>query len=255
MHGVIFRYNLDLRLPLGGNMDHTRGALGPREKDSRDITPMRAEEFAFAAHVLHIIGFLQCGGFLLDQGRRVLSLNAIAAKCLGKGLVLSRNRLVATDRESNARLEGALEVAMNLTETASIPATWLEVHRATSVPLLIRILRLQESVRPALNGANVLLVAFDPEIRQAPPADMLKRMFALTEAEADVAIGIACGRRVAEIAVDRGVKVETVRSHSKTVFAKTRTRGQAELAALMARLTFFAPHRSPGNGPLNALRD
>ncbi len=81
------------------------------------------------------------------------------------------------------------------------------------------------------------------------------RMFALTRAEAEVAIGIACGRRVAEIAVDRGVKVETVRTHSKTVFGKTRTRGQAELAALLARLAFLAPQPEAGMGKTNALRD
>jgi DNA-binding CsgD family transcriptional regulator len=236
-------------------MRHVREGAGLREQDLRDVTRMRTEKFAFAAHVLHIIGFLQCGGFLLDPRRHLLSLNPIATDFLGNGLVLRGNCLVAMDRESDARLQSSIELALNLTESASVPATWLEVHRAASVPILIRILRLEESAGPALNGASLLLVAFDPEIRPAPPADLLTRMFALTRAEADVAIGLAYGRRVAEIAADRGVKIETVRTQSKTVFAKTRTRGQAELTALLTRLAFLVPHREAGVGQANALRD
>ena len=83
-----------------------------------------------------------------------------------------------------------------------------------------------------MDSARLLLVSYHPESCQVPPADMLSHMFGLTPADASVAIGIVGGRQLAEIAADRGVKTGTVRVHSKTVFAKTRTRGQAELAAL-----------------------
>jgi DNA-binding CsgD family transcriptional regulator len=216
---------------------------------------MQSEKFAMAAHVLNIIEWLQCRGFLLDPRRRVLCLNPIAAECLGDGLILRGNRLVAIDRESDAQLERSVELALSPTETREGSATWLEIRRTASVPLLIRILRLGESVRPSLNRASLLLVAFDPEIRQAPPADMLMRIFALTPAEAEVAIRIACGKRVAEIAADRSVKVETVRTHSKMVFAKTRTHSQAELAALLSRLAFLVPYRKAGIAQAIALTD
>jgi len=222
-------------------MSGGRRGVGLREQDWRNVSRMRTEKFAFAAYVLNIIGLLQYGGLLLDPRGRVLSLNPIAAHSLGDGLTLRRNRLVATERESNSRLQSSIEQALNLTGSSDAPATWLELHRAAGTPLLLRLLWLQESIRPALNGASLLLVTFDPEIRQAPPADMLGRMFALTRAEAEVAIGIGSGKRVAEIAANRAVKVETVRTHSKTVFAKTRTRGQAELAALLARLAVVNP--------------
>jgi DNA-binding CsgD family transcriptional regulator len=226
------------------------------KQDFPDVARIRTERFAVAAHVLHIIGFVQCGGFLLDPMRRVLFLNRIAADCLGNGLILRGNLLAATDRESNARLQSAIELALNLTESANRqPTTWLEVHREVGAALLIRILRLQDCIRPVLNGAGLLLVAFDPEIRQAPGVDMLKQMFALTPTEAEVAIGIANGRRFAEIAADRRVKVETVRTYSKMVFAKTRTRGQAELAALLTRLAFAVPPGEAGVEQASALTD
>jgi DNA-binding CsgD family transcriptional regulator len=219
---------------------------------SREITRMRAQKFAVAACVLNIMGFLRCGGFLLDCKRRVLFLNPIAADYLGNGLTLRRDCLAATDRESDARLQRLIERALNLTDDADALSASIEVHRTANLPLLVRMLRLEENVRPALNWASLLLIAFDPEIRRAPPADMLARMFALTPAEAGVAIGIVGGRHLAEIAADRGVTTETVRAHSKTLFSKTRTRGQAELAALLTRLAFLVAHHEAGIGQANA---
>jgi len=152
-------------------------------------------------------------------------------------------------------LQAAVGRAMDLTEGAGVPAAWLEVHRAPSVPLLIHILRLKESVQAALNGARLLLVVVDPQSPQTLPADVLTRAFALTQAEAEVAIAIAHGRRIAQIAADRSVAVATVRTHAKMALAKTRTRSQAELAVLLTRLAFTAPHGEAGVSQANTLRD
>jgi DNA-binding CsgD family transcriptional regulator len=118
------------------------------------------------------------------------------------------------------------------------------LRRNLRLPLLVRVLRLGEGGHPALHSAGLLLVARDPELRQVPPVNMLSETFGLTDTEAGVALGIASGRQLAEIAADRGVKIETIRVHSKRVFGKTQTRGQAELAALLTRLAFLTSQRS-----------
>ncbi len=69
----------------------------------------------------------------------------------------------------------------------------------------------------------------------------MTQAFGLTEAEADVAIGIVSGKSLAEIAAERGIKIGIVRARSKTVFAKTQTRGQAELTGVLTRLAFVVP--------------
>ena len=43
------------------------------------------------------------------------------------------------------------------------------------------------------------------------------------------------------IAADRGIKIGTVRAHTKTVFSKTQTRDQAELTGLLTRRSFVVP--------------
>lgn len=46
---------------------------------------------------------------------------------------------------------------------------------------------------------------------------------------------------MAEIAAGRDIKIGTVRAHLKAVFSKTGTRGQVELAALLARVAALIP--------------
>jgi DNA-binding CsgD family transcriptional regulator len=217
-------------------MTRTSAEAGPHECDTHDAVRMPAAKFAVAAHLLHIVALFQCGGFLLDPGGNVLSLNRIAEASLGNGLIVRGNRLMASDRASDARFKSVVELVSNVNGSAEAPATSVEIQRAGRLPLLAYLLRLDVGVRPAVNGASLLLITFDPEIRHAPATDMLTRLFDLTATEAEVAVGIGGGKRLDSIAAERGSKVDTVRVHSKKVFAKTRTRGQVELAALLARL-------------------
>jgi len=51
------------------------------------------------------------------------------------------------------------------------------------------------------------------------------------------------------IAADRGIEIGTVRAHTKTVFSKTRTRGQAELTGPLTRLAFVVPRTESNVAP------
>ena len=187
-----------------------------------------------------------CGGFLLDGEQQFLFLNPTGVDCLGDGLMMRGKRVAATDRESDVRLQSLIGAALNSTDvTCGSTSVW--VRRDSKLPLTVHIVRFGEEVRPALKGASLLLVAFDPERCKPPPPDMLTDVFGLTPAEANVAVGIVEGRHLADIAADRGVKTGTVRAYSKTAFAKTGTRGQAELAVLLTRLAYLtmAPKQKP----------
>jgi DNA-binding CsgD family transcriptional regulator len=202
---------------------------------------MRPEGFAVSACILQVVESLGCGGFLLDRERQVLSLSPTGVDCLAEGLAIKGKRVAAKDRDSDLRLQTLIGAALNSSDSAYGSAS-LMVRRHARLPLSVRIVRLEDQAQVALEGASLLLVAFDPE-RCQPPPDMLIDVFGLTPAEASVAIGIAAGRQLAEIAADRGVKIGTVRAYSKIVFGKTGTRGQAELAALLTRMAFLAPRR------------
>jgi DNA-binding CsgD family transcriptional regulator len=106
------------------------------------------------------------------------------------------------------------------------------------LPLVIRAVSPNQGALWAPGSASLLLLAFDPEPSREPPREILMEAFGLTRAEADVAIGIASGKMLAEIAAKRAVTIEAVRLHSKRVFSKTHTRGQPELAGLLTRIAF-----------------
>ena len=95
-----------------------------------DVTRMKAEESAVAMRVLHIVTIFQCGGFLLRPSRHILFLNSIAVNSLGNGLMVRENRLVATHRASDARLQSSIELMLGLTESVTVATTSLKIHRA-----------------------------------------------------------------------------------------------------------------------------
>ena len=61
------------------------------------------------------------------------------------------------------------------------------------------------------------------------------RLFGLTPKETEVACALRAGKSTRHIATDLCISFETVRSHMRSLFAKTDTHSQTELVALMAR--------------------
>jgi DNA-binding CsgD family transcriptional regulator len=75
----------------------------------------------------------------------------------------------------------------------------------------------------------------DPDRVDTPPVESLKRAFNLTNREAQMAIAIAHGHGLQAAANTMGIAVTTAKSQLQQAFAKTGTRHQAELAALVQR--------------------
>jgi DNA-binding CsgD family transcriptional regulator len=69
--------------------------------------------------------------------------------------------------------------------------------------------------------------------QRLPEEVVLSSLFKLTPAEARIAIGIARGEPLADIAGSHGITVQTARTQLKSVFSKTHTNRQAQLAILL----------------------
>lgn len=94
----------------------------------------------------------------------------------------------------------------------------------------------------AFSGARPLVASAVPtEIayaRAAPEggatrATALERLHGLSPQEARLAVALANGHSLAEAAAALGLTLETGRNYSKRIFAKTHTRGQADLVRLV----------------------
>ena len=79
--------------------------------------------------------------------------------------------------------------------------------------------------------------AVDPTEPPQPSADMLQRLLGLTAAEVRLALEIMRGLRLGEAAKAFGIEMPVARSQMVSIFAKTGTRHQSELIALLSRLT------------------
>jgi DNA-binding CsgD family transcriptional regulator len=68
---------------------------------------------------------------------------------------------------------------------------------------------------------------------RADRCDQLTALFRLTPSEARLAVALTEGKSLAEAATELGLTVETARNYSKKIYAKTATRGQADLVRLI----------------------
>lgn len=132
-----------------------------------------------------------------------------------------------TDPEGEAVLVPALESVL---EGVGGTERWLR-GKAFGLPnVLCRCSR-----HPSPTGkeplAMILLVAMDEE--WAPRSDALRVLFGLTPAELRIAEAISSGLTVREIAERYGLAHATVRTHLRSIYAKTGTRRQPELVRVV----------------------
>lgn len=85
------------------------------------------------------------------------------------------------------------------------------------------------------------VVVLSPEPRTLPVGRMLCDLFRLTAAEARVAVELACGASLAELAKVRGVRQSTLRSQLKAILEKTDSRRQSDVVRLVLLLAQTAP--------------
>jgi DNA-binding CsgD family transcriptional regulator len=82
-----------------------------------------------------------------------------------------------------------------------------------------------------------IVVLLDREHRSGPNPQTLQRMFGLTSAETHLALRLARGDAPLEIARSWRLSRTTIRSQLASLFAKTETKRQAELVALLGRIS------------------
>ncbi len=182
-------------------------------------------------HLLDTLERMGCGGVLLDAGGTVVKASSRAAKLLEQEIGAPDPRLTAADwtraaiKKLVARGENRFSIGPG--------QYWVVIPRYESRPLIIHSIPLAEAPE---SGPNTVLVLIDLADTAQPAPTPLERIFGLTKAEARLAIQFAGGRSPAEIGKQSGLSMGTVRSHLAAVFAKTQTKRQGELVALLARI-------------------
>lgn len=102
-----------------------------------------------------------------------------------------------------------------------------------------RLYRMTVAAAPGLDPPPDTIVFVEPEdapglaTPAAPAAAVADRTAALSQAERDIVVKLRAGMKLREIAAQRGVSYETVRTQVKRALTKTGARGQAHLVGLL----------------------
>lgn len=179
-----------------------------------------------------LLGGLDFGWLLLDGEGRLLDHDATVGGLLEQGHALAR----AADgrlRLPYPAAEGLLQKLLARPDRVGTGPTaeWIEIApRPTQIRFLSAAgLPVQQSL-PAV----ALIGVVRPVVpRQEVPPGPIADLFSLSGKEAALASQIAAGVPIAEAAEVLGLTLETARNYSKRLYAKTSSRGQADLASVI----------------------
>jgi len=209
-----------------------------------ELTTARHERAALA----EVIDRLPVGVLLVDaEGRAVLS-NRSAEQILElrDGFRLERGRPCASESRESRQLH-ALIAAATQVGAAQKGAGVMSVSRPSgrrSFSVWVGSL-LALAPENGSDEATAILFVADPEGGEVSTNQVLRNLYQLTRAEAELVRLIAGGSSLEEVAAARNVTMNTVRSQLKQVFCKTDTSRQGELVHLV--LTGIAAIRTSDN--------
>ena len=179
------------------------------------------------------------GLIVVDPAGRVRFSNAQAAALLAKGDTLFRSSggMLATSRHGREGLRRLLRCTLEdaAADAAAVPRV-VPLPRPGHLPLIAIALPISGSRRHTDFELGAVIVLRDPEQVHFPPKPMVREMFGLTNAEADVALAIGGGSVLKEIARLRSCSVNTVRTLTGRVLEKTGCRRQADVVRLLGAL-------------------
>jgi len=180
--------------------------------------------------------------FLLDNRKHVVFCNraAEALQSNGDGVRFSAQRISLARREDESKLQSLIERA--LSRSGSQHGGTMRAQRPSGkqpfgifVSPLAREYPTLSMFRPV-----VCVIVSDPDRRPSLPIQRLQESFALTEAEARLAVLLANGEDLRRAAEQLKITYGTARTRLAQIFQKTDTRRQTELVRLMLT-TSLAP--------------
>ncbi len=215
------------------------GALIPHVKQAVALSEHLARVDLINRIAFEALDGICMGILLVDDDARLVHANATARRIIdmGDGLSLHNGALALQARDENAALRRAIWEAIAEARAGRIaPGQALAITRlspAEPFPALVATLwgnHLRYGLGRLDRPLAVVFVTI-PEEPQEAPAELLRRLFGLTLAEARLCERLVLGRTVEEAAKELGIVTDTARVHLKRIFEKTGVGRQAELIA------------------------
>jgi DNA-binding CsgD family transcriptional regulator len=181
--------------------------------------------------LLQILDDLLLAVFLLTPQLQVVEKNAAASELVAQndGVGIHNGRLRLSCGSGQNELGGIVTELMRGGDEARLCSWSMVIGRTNGPPLHL-------CARIVRQGGDPLIVlyAIDPLQQMAVDSELLRSAYRLTRAEVRIATELANGHSVESMAELLGISVHTVRTHLKSLFAKTGTSRQGELIRLVS---------------------
>ena len=218
---------------LNGLVPHLQQAV--RTQDKLAALADRAVELAGALEVV------RRGVIIVAGEHRVINLNSAAERIVRAedGLCMRSGRIAATSMRADQELRRAIHNALAAECSTVRAGESLTCARLSGKrPYVIHVLpshRRDVDEPPRQQMALVLII--DPEEEPECAIALLRRLYRLTEGEAEVALHLMHGADLKQISESLSISSATVRTHLQHVFDKTDTHRQAQLVRLLLTLS------------------
>jgi len=192
----------------------------------------RQRRAAFAAlnHIAPALAVLEGSGHVVYHNEKMRMLAREGDVSIHNGRVHAtspqiRARILTAVRECH---QAVLNGRPHLSRAIAVPRS----SERSPLAVLVGSTRGEEGDEETVSPLVVLL-ATDPDARPEIQRSALSELYGMTGAEADVAGMLAEGFSPDEIAHELGISMNTVRTHMKRVFEKTRVGRQADLVRVL----------------------
>jgi DNA-binding CsgD family transcriptional regulator len=232
---------------------HRNTRQGPFEETDLRLLKQLQPHLSQAANLFHKFNDLRAandraaagldhvpwGVLVADRTARILEMNAAAEAHLRKADVLkaANGRLFTIAPAATASLHAAISAACSAAGGQDRPPGGVvRVDRTSGsgyLAILVAPLRQAACTITTAATAGAILFISDSEARPRLASEWLRALFGLTAAEASVALSIAAGKTLEEIAEMNAVSKNTVRVQTQSVLEKMGVQRQSEIVRLV----------------------
>ena len=185
-----------------------------------------------AQETLELMG-MPCA--LLNSQGSVLAANSQAQDLTEIISWLSQDRIAFADKQATIQLQQALDGLLYHSPRSVCSFAVRDEHQIASH--VAHIVPIKRSAHDLFAHSYAMMIIMPVASPSFAPVALIRTLFDLTASEARIAQALGQGESLEEIAASGGVSINTVRSQLKLVFEKTGCSRQAEVCALMNRIS------------------
>jgi DNA-binding CsgD family transcriptional regulator len=182
-----------------------------------------------------VLDRLAVGAIFLDARGQILRRTGLAAELLTQrdGLREIRGAVAATSGADDRRLQGAIRAVLDPRGAEPVQPVTLVVSRTEGgFGLGLIVQPLAQGPGDPDDAVAVILIR-DPDRGGTPEKAMLRVLFDLTPAEAELARNLTLGASLDEAAAALSISRNTARAHLRAIFSKSGITRQTEMMRLM----------------------